>query len=56
MSPIEWVVAFTLFPVGMGVAVWGVSVLAGLREIAVLQGQMAFVGAFIFAVLMAVFA
>ena len=56
MSPIEWVMAFTLFPIGMGVTVWGVSILAGLREIAVLQGQMAFVGAFIFAVLMAVFA
>ena len=56
MSPLEWVAAFTLVPVGVGVTVWGVNMLVGLREIAVLQGQMAFVGAFIFVVLMAVFA
>lgn len=56
MSPLEWVAAFTLFPVGMGVTVWGIYKMVGMGEIAPILGKMAFAASFLLAVLMAVFA
>lgn len=53
MSALEWVAAFTLFPVGMGVTVWGIYKMVGMGEIAPILGKMAFAASFLLAVLMA---